>query len=80
MNLKRNMRDWLKDTGWGVGVECPLPLLYQCTPFEAYSGCVELVTLLGREFHPHLDETYLLVPTASRDLLQVCQTLSKGHW
>lgn len=79
MNLKRNMRDWLKDTVGGTGVECPLPLLYQCTPFEAYSCCLEVGTLLGGEFPPHLDETYLVVPIASRDLLQVCQALPKGH-
>lgn len=58
MNLKRNMRDWLKDTVGGTGVECPLPLLHLCTPFEAYSCCLEVVTLLGGEFSPHLDETF----------------------
>lgn len=63
-----------------IGVECPLPLLYQCTPFEAYSSCVEVFTLLAGEFHPHLDETYLGVPAASRDLLKACQTRPMGHW
>lgn len=71
------MRDCLKGIA-GISVEYPLLL---CPPGEAYSGCVEVVTLLGGNFHPHLDETYLVLPAARRDLLRVCQALQMiGHW